>query len=124
MRTNRIKKPSDLERVRLLATNTRPCAWADWFKATSTVLDNPPEIAESFDHFYLQIQAAKCGLGVAAVPRMLVRDELDSAGLVAPFGFVPGPVSLVLWVAPHAESQPKTVALVEWLRSELQKMEG
>jgi len=55
---------------------------------------------------------------------MLVRDELDSAGLVAPFGFVQGPVSLVLWVAPHAESQPKTVALVEWLKSELQQMEA
>ncbi|MGF6288736.1 LysR substrate-binding domain-containing protein [Paraburkholderia youngii] len=123
MRTNRIKKPSDLQRVRLLATNTRPSAWADWYKASSTVLENPPEIAESFDHFYLQIQAAKCGLGVAAVPRMLVRDELDSAGLVAPFGFVPGPVSLVLWVAPHAENQPKTVALVEWLRNELRETE-
>jgi DNA-binding transcriptional LysR family regulator len=124
MQTNWIEKPSDLERARLLATNTRPSAWVDWFKATSTVLENPPEIAESFDHFYLQIQAAKCGLGVAAVPRMLVRDELDSAGLVAPFGFVPGPVSIVLWVAPHAASQSKTGALVEWLRYELQQMEG
>jgi len=29
----------------------------------------------------------------------------------------------VLWVAPHAENQPKTVALVEWLRNELREME-
>ena len=124
MRTNRLEKPRDLERARLLATNTRPSAWADWYEATSNAPGHAPVIAESFDHFYLQIQAAKCGLGVAAVPRMLVRDELDSAGLVAPFGFVLGPVKLVLWVAPHAESQPQTNSLVEWLRRELQTTES
>ncbi|TFE36805.1 LysR family transcriptional regulator [Paraburkholderia dipogonis] len=124
MRSTRIAKPGDLERARLLTTNTRPAAWSNWFEASGNALANPPVIAESFDHFYLLIQAAKCGLGMAAVPRMLVRDELDSAGLVAPFGFVPGPRQLVLWVAPHVETHPQTIALVEWLRDELRETES
>ncbi|HEY4297992.1 MAG TPA: LysR substrate-binding domain-containing protein, partial [Paraburkholderia sp.] len=64
------------------------------------------------------------GLGVANVPRMLVRDELDSGALVAPFGFVPGPRKLVLWVAPHLEMRPQTIALVDWLGAELRDTEG
>jgi DNA-binding transcriptional LysR family regulator len=124
MRMTHIATPRDLERARLLATNTRPAAWADWFEASGNTLSAEPTIAESFDHFYLLIQAAKVGLGMGAVPRMLVRDELDSAGLVAPFGFVPGPRKLVLWVAPHLEENPQTLALVDWLRDELQETEG
>ncbi|MEA3082359.1 MAG: LysR family transcriptional regulator, glycine cleavage system transcriptional activator, partial [Paraburkholderia sp.] len=51
-------------------------------------------------------------------------DELDSGALVAPFGFVPGPRKLVLWVAPHLEARPQTAALVDWLGAELRDTEG
>lgn len=124
MHTARVTSPADLERARLLATNTRPAAWDNWFDAARVELPRRPPVAESFEHFYLLIQAAKCGLGVAAVPRMLVRDELDSGALVAPFGFVPGPRKLVLWVAPHLEARPQAVALVDWIREELMQSEG
>ncbi|MEZ0603793.1 LysR substrate-binding domain-containing protein [Paraburkholderia sp. IW21] len=123
MRSTMIRTPDDLNRARLLATNTRPGAWQDWID-TAGLTELRPAIAESFEHFYLLIQAAKCGLGVANVPRMLVRDELDSGALVAPFGFVPGPRKLVLWVAPHLEARPQTAALVDWLCAELLEMEG
>ncbi|CDY78882.1 Glycine cleavage system transcriptional activator [Caballeronia glathei] len=124
MRTTRITTADDLERARLLTTATRPAAWDNWFEASLHTPARRPGIAESFEHFYLLIQAAKCGLGVAAVPRILVRDELDSGALVAPFGFVSGPRKLVLWVAPHLETRPQTVALVEWLKNELLRTEG
>ncbi|MFM0326968.1 LysR substrate-binding domain-containing protein [Caballeronia glebae] len=124
MRETRITSVDDLERARLLATATRPGAWGDWFEAMHHAPARQPQIAESFDHFYLLIQAAKCGLGVATVPRMLVRDELDSGALVAPFGFVPGPRKLVLWIAPHLEARPQTVALSSWINDELQRAEG
>jgi DNA-binding transcriptional LysR family regulator len=123
LRATMIREPDDLERARLLATNTRPGAWQDWFDSAELAALRPG-IAESFEHFYLLIQAAKCGLGIANVPRMLVRDELDSGALVAPFGFVPGPRKLVLWVAPHLEARPQTAALVDWLGAELRETEG
>jgi len=82
-----------------------------------------PQSASFLDHFYLLIQAAKCGLGVASVPRMLVHDDLRSGALVAPFGFVPGPNKLSLWVAPHLARQPDTVKLVGWLTKQLRASE-
>ena len=116
---NRITTPADLARCALLSTKTRPAGWADWMKASG----NPVELraSKSYEHFYLEIQAAACGLGVAMVPKILVQDDLRSGKLVAPFGFVPGPYKLVLWIAPHLRARPDTKALVAWLTAELQK---
>lgn len=123
MRSADLRSPADFARMRLLATKTRPQAWQEWCAAAGQDALQPA-IAEAFEHFYLLIQAAKCGLGVANVPRMLVRDELRSGALVAPFGFVPGPRRLVLWVAPHMEGRQQADALVAWLREELREAEG
>jgi LysR family transcriptional regulator, glycine cleavage system transcriptional activator len=107
----------DLSKVHRLASKTRPHAWADWARAVGK---NPLAAQESFDHFYLLIQAAVCGLGVAVVPRMLVQGDLQSGKLVAPFGFVPGDRKLVLWSAPRLASRPELKRLVSWLAAELE----
>lgn len=69
------------------------------------------------------IQAAKCELGLANVPLMLVRDDLKSGALVAPLGFAAGPNRLVIWVAPHLSRRADTVKLVDWLTDELRTTE-
>ena len=74
-------------------------------------------------HFYLLIQAAKCGLGMANVPRMLVHDDLNSGALVAPLGFLAGPNKLSIWVSPHLSRRADTVRLVDWLTEELRTSE-
>jgi DNA-binding transcriptional LysR family regulator len=114
-----LRSVDDLSRARLLCSKTRPEAWADW----SEVVGKPDLAAsqESYEHFYLQIQAALCGLGVAAVPAMLVMDEVRAGRLVAPFGFVPGPRKLVLWIAPHLASRPEVKAMTRWLSAEVAK---
>ncbi|WP_321790578.1 LysR substrate-binding domain-containing protein [Burkholderia pyrrocinia] len=113
-----LTSPQDLTRARLLSTRTRPEAWSDWFNATgnkavSAVADGV------YDHFYLQIQAAVCGLGIALVPQMLVMNDLVSGKLCAPFGFVPGPRQLVLWVAPHLRAHADVTKLEKWLIGEM-----
>ena len=132
LKSIRLQTVSDLSRARLLISVTRPEAWSEWLAAAAATQaqvvqvaeEMPPlAIADSFEHFYLLIQAAKCGLGVANVPRMLVRDDLAAGTLVAPFGFVPGPNKLVLWVAPRLGTQPQTQALEEWLTHELRQSE-
>ncbi|OLL31335.1 LysR family transcriptional regulator [Burkholderia sp. SRS-W-2-2016] len=110
--------PRDLERAALLSTRTRPEAWSDWFAATG--LDAvPQEAAGAYDHFYLLIQAAVCGLGIALVPQMLVMNDLISGKLCAPFGFVRGPRQLVLWVAPHLRAHAEVKQLEQWLTAEM-----
>ena len=114
-----IQSPQDLASCALLATKTRPGAWADWMRATGQSFE--ADSAKYYEHFYLLIQASLCGLGVAMVPKLLVLDDLRSGKLVAPFGFVPGPNKLVLWIAPHQRNRPETRALVDWLTSEMRK---
>ena len=116
---NKITTPADLERCALLSTKTRPAGWTDWAKSSGETVNL--RASNSYDHFYLEIQAAACGLGVAMVPKILVLDDLRSGKLVAPFGFVPGPYKLVLWIAPHLRARPDTKALVAWLTEELRK---
>ena len=122
LRTLRLKSAADLLRARLMVSRTRPHAWVDWSRSYG---EDSVELrtAEVFDHFYLLIQAAKCGLGLANVPRMLVRDDLNSGALVAPLGFAAGPNRLVIWVAPHLGRRADTVKLVDWLTDELRSSE-
>ena len=122
LRTLRLVSVADLSRARLMVSKTRPNAWVDWSHCCGQD-SGDLRTDEVFDHFYLLIQAAKCGLGLANVPRMLVRDDLNSGALVAPLGFAAGPNSLVIWVAPHLSRRADTVKLVNWLTTELRSSE-
>ncbi len=111
-----------LPRARLLATKTRLEAWEDWAAAAGY---SGPKLAvhERYEHFFLLIQAANCGLGVATVPRMLVLDDLRSGKLVAPFGFVPSPRKLMLWIAPHLDGRSDVEAIARWLTEQMKATE-
>lgn len=118
----RIASSADLSRARLLTTRTRPHAWEDWRSRCGASLAEL-HIDESFAHFYLLIQAAKCGLGLANVPRMLVLDDLNNGTLVAPLGFVAGPNKMSVWLAPHLARRGDATRLVDWLVQELRSSE-
>lgn len=122
-RTSRLRSPQDLAGVRRLATKTRPAAWQEWEAACGLPVTQR-KAAESYEHFYLLIQAAACGLGLAAVPEMFVLNELKSGRLVAPFGFVAGPQKLVLWIAPQLEGRADVEALAKWLTKEMRRSVG
>lgn len=115
---HRLDQPADLRALPLLATRTRPGAWQDWHEAMG-LPHTALEPRDVFDHFYLLVQAAICGLGIAVVPRMIVEDELRHGRLAAPFGFVGGPFNMVLWVAPHLRGRSDLRALTDWLKAEL-----
>lgn len=118
----RLESAADLTRARLMVSRTRPHAWADW-KRCGTQEIGDLHVEETFDHFFLLIQAARCGLGFINVPRMLVRADLNSGALVAPLGFLAGPNKLSIWVAAHLSRRPDTIKLVDWLTDELRAAE-
>lgn len=122
LRSLRLESAADLTRARLMVSRTRPHAWADWSRCCGQDIGDL-HVAETFDHFFLLIQAARCGLGFINVPRMLVRDDLSSGALVAPLGFSAGPNKLSIWVASHLSRRPDTVKLVDWLTDELRASE-
>jgi len=122
LRQARLESVGDLARAKLMVSRTRQGAWDDWARCSGQT-DMELRVDEVFDHFYLLIQGARCGLGVANVPRMLVRDDLTSGTLVAPFDFVRGPNRLSIWIAPHLSRRPDVVKLVDWLQDELRATE-
>lgn len=71
--------------TRLLHSATRPDAWKHWLRLSGQSARGSSRAG--YEHFYLCIQAALAGLGVALASRMMVQDELDSGQLVAPYGF-------------------------------------
>ena len=105
-----------------MVSKTPPQAWLDWCHSCGQGVQELHTYV-TFDHFYLLIQAIKWGIGVANVPRMLVRDDLSSGALVAPLGFAAGPNRLVIWVAQHLSRRADTVKLVDWLTDELRASE-
>jgi DNA-binding transcriptional LysR family regulator len=50
--------------------------FGDWARISAQSRELRPQ--RFYDHFYLLIQAAACGLGVAMVPKILVLDDLRS----------------------------------------------
>lgn len=74
----------DLARHTLLHVESMPRLWRDWLaKAGHGLLE--PAANLSLDHFYLSIQAAIDGLGVAMAPSTLIEDDLRAGRLVTPF---------------------------------------
>lgn len=72
--------------VRLLHSKSRPEAWVTWNTQAGALLPTGP--SQMLEHFYLSLQAAAAGLGVAMGSWHMARDEIDSGVLAAPAGFI------------------------------------
>lgn len=77
--------PDDLLRMPLLHIETRPDAWADWFRAQGVKLTGAVT-GTLYDQFSTITQAAQHGLGVALMPDYLVEQDLALGHLVALHG--------------------------------------
>lgn len=71
--------------VRLLHSKSRPEAWTTWCADTGAARPSGP--SQMLEHFYLSLQAAAAGLGVAMGSWHMARDEIDSGVIAAPAGF-------------------------------------
>ncbi|PAT36850.1 LysR family transcriptional regulator [Vandammella animalimorsus] len=75
--------------------------------------------AQHYEHFYLSIQAAAAGLGVAMASVLMVHDALASGQLHAPQGFVrDGSSYHLLSRVPWAEASAACLQLRQWLQAE------
>lgn len=110
----------DLSAQRLLHTASRRSAWHNW-RAVSNV-DVGRAGSQTYEHFYLSLQAACAGLGVAIGSKYMVQDEIDSGRLVAPYGFVTDGSAYFLLSAAAIETDPRRLAFLKWIRDQMAEM--
>ncbi|NIE62595.1 transcriptional regulator GcvA [Burkholderia sp. Ax-1719] len=79
-----LNSPEDLRQHTLLHTSSLPRLWPDWL-SSARIPSLQPAATLTFDHFYLTLQAAIDGIGIAMGPTALVADDLAAGRLVAPF---------------------------------------
>lgn len=75
-----VTKP--LASLPLLALQSRPTAWADWWRGTQRA-GAVPTPSMRFEQLATLAQATVAGMGVALMPAFLIRAELDQGALVA-----------------------------------------
>jgi LysR family glycine cleavage system transcriptional activator len=107
--------PGDLARHTLLYSDTRPYAWERWLSAAA-VPDLKAAGRQQYDHFYLTLQAAIDGLGVALGPRPIIDDEIKAGRLVAPLAEPMVRARGYWWVIPSSRTgDPLLRAFCDWL---------
>ncbi|MDG1996247.1 MAG: LysR family transcriptional regulator, partial [Emcibacteraceae bacterium] len=74
-----IRQPQELAEMPLLHIETRPDAWANWFKQND--ITPPKDRGMVLEQFTMVTQAAVAGLGVAILPYFLISTELDRGEL-------------------------------------------
>jgi DNA-binding transcriptional LysR family regulator len=117
----RLTDAAGASHVTLLHTGTRPQAWDDWRRITG--LRAEPASQQTLEHFYLTLQAAAAGVGVAIAPYAVARDDLERGQLVAPFGFVPDGTSYHLLGRPSHEQDGRVRRLTAWLRARTSRLD-
>ncbi|WP_375777969.1 transcriptional regulator GcvA [Bradyrhizobium sp. ma5] len=109
---------ADLSRHTLLHVTSMPRLWRDWLtEAGHSALE--PAGSLTFDHFYLTIQAALDGLGVAMGPTALISDDLAVGRLVTPFPAISLPARSYFAYFPAGRSNdPHSAVFCDWLEQQ------
>ena len=110
--------PAMLDGQRLLHSHTRTTAWNTWLSlgghsATGTERSD-------YEHFYLSIQAASAGLGMAIASALMVGDELRSGQLQAPYGFLRDGSAYHLLSPQPLDDDSKRQRFAEWVLRQCQ----
>jgi LysR family glycine cleavage system transcriptional activator len=117
-----LNSPRNLIRHVLLHADTRSEDWRSWLgEAGESGLRPSREL--TFDTTDFALAAAIRGLGVAIADRHIVRDDIESGRLIAPFEASMRHDSGYYLVYPEdREGQPKSIAFRQWLLREVAEM--
>lgn len=114
-----IQHPDELQNFTLLHMATRPNAWADYLRAIEWNYDfdsNGP----SYGHFFMSMQAAAEGKGIALVPKVLAEEDLRTGSIVRAIpNKVPSAGQYYLLGQRRNWDQAKNKIFRNWLLSEL-----
>lgn len=127
LRNNPLSSPQDILQLPLFHMASRTGAWEHWFKSLDVANIPPggPHNGMRFEQFSNVAQACMAGLGVALMPLMLIRSEIESGQLVVAWPHIIKSPRNYYFVAPtpRADYAP-VVAFRQWLLDEITQEEG
>lgn len=103
---------SSIDSLPLLLSETRPDAWRDWMTRADIALTGP---IIRYEHFYLALQAAEAGQGVALASIHMVAKEIADGRLQAPRGFL-GDGTEYIALYPLAREDERIDIFVRWIK--------
>ena len=110
-----LAEPGQLRDHTLLHAATLPQVWPQWLQAAG-LPDLEPRASVTLEHFYLALQAALDGLGVAMGPERLIADDVAAGRLTCPFAGPALPArSYYTYVAEARAEDPSIRAFCAWL---------
>lgn len=114
-----LREVRDLRRHTLLSSAGRHLSWQRWLsEAGAQGLE--PKGRQQFDHFYLALQAAVDGIGVALGPRPVIDRELEAGRLVMPLPGPTVPSRAYYWLVPEGRANdPALRSFCDWLLEEV-----
>jgi LysR family glycine cleavage system transcriptional activator len=120
-----IRTPSDVLRHTLIHSESRLTGWGDWLRAAGLGHVEVPG-GFRFTHSAHSLRAAADGLGIALENDLMAADYLAEGSLVAPFAPdipVPNPASYYFVCPAEKLTEPKVLAVRDWLREEFKAAE-
>jgi LysR family transcriptional regulator, glycine cleavage system transcriptional activator len=110
-----LEEPAQLAQHTLLHAATLPEVWPQWLSAAG-VPNLKPQASITLEHFYLTLQAALDGMGVAMGPTRLIDDDVAAGRLMLPFAGPALPARSYYAYVPEARADdPAVRAFCEWL---------
>lgn len=112
---------SELQKYTLLQQTRRPNTWHDFFVDQGVTVSNA-WAGPRFEHFYMLLQAAIAGQGIALLPRFVILDDLTSLRLIEPVGhqFVSRDCYRLVY-PPSKRNNPKLGLFKRWLANESER---
>ncbi|HEY8596191.1 MAG TPA: transcriptional regulator GcvA [Devosiaceae bacterium] len=109
-----------LRHHRLIRHSTRPNSWEHWFRSVGES-HHDVKWGPSLEHFFMIIEAAIAGLGVALLPSFLIADEIRKGTLVEPLPVrVAGPGAYYLVTSAAKAELPRVRTFRTWILSQIQ----
>ncbi len=115
-----LEKPSDLKCFSLLHNSPDQLEWRSW-AAKANVKGLSFERGQVFEIDDAALQAATAGLGIALGDRLLIKEDLDTGRLVAPFEYaqVKTGIYYISWPKKNA-AKHGVMAFKDWLTKEIE----
>jgi len=113
-----LNTPADLKHYRLLHVALRPTAWSDWFRCAKTPYPKRASTME-FGHFFMALEAARSGHGVALAPTIFLDSPFGSNGdLVTPLPAAKRSAGAYYFLCRERDENDRTIrSFLNWLRS-------